>query len=563
MFAATAARIDADDPLSGLELGERPEPTAPDGWTTVTVKAAALNHHDVWTLRGVGISADRLPIVLGCDAAGIDADGNEVVVHAVIADPDAGGGDETLDPRRSLLSERYDGAFAERVCVPRRNLVPKPSALSFEEAACLPTAYLTAYKMLFEKSGVQPGATLLVQGAGGGVATAIIVLGRAAGYRVWATSRSEAKRERALKLGADQVFPAGARLPERVDVVMETVGQATWAHSVRSLKPGGRIVISGATSGDASPAELTRVFFTQLSVTGSTMGSRDQLGRLARFCEQTGARPVIDRVLPLAQARDGFQAMITGDLFGKIVFTLVAAPGGEATRPAARGPARRRCAGPSVLLGGVLGLVRGRFGLVSGVLRGLSGRAAPSRRVVAGTEDLGLDALQRVFEDRAQVADHVLAGRRGLRGQPPQVGGELHGQPLQVAQRPEVERSGPAGHVAPAPHARPVFPAAPPGPVGPAGSLAPCRPFVPARLVPVLLTGVEPGAGGLAEPAGPQGLVTGALGFLAEPPGLLVHPPGGLGAASRAAEVLAALFPRRALPRGPAALARGPAPWPA
>ena len=322
MFAATAVRIDADDPLSGLELGDHPEPAAPDGWTTVTVKAAALNHHDVWTLRGVGISEDRLPIVLGCDAAGLDEDGNEVVVHAVIADPDAGGGDETLDPRRSLLSERHDGAFAERVCVPRRNLVPKPAALSFEEAACLPTAYLTAYKMLFEKSGVQPGATLLVQGAGGGVATALIVLGRAAGYRIWATSRSEAKREQALKLGADQVFPSGARLPERVDVVLETVGQATWAHSVRSLKPGGRIVISGATSGDAPPAELTRVFFTQLSVTGSTMGSRDQLGRLARFLEQTGARPVIDRVLPLAQARDGFQAMIAGDLFGKIVFTL-------------------------------------------------------------------------------------------------------------------------------------------------------------------------------------------------------------------------------------------------
>src|SRR5438445_13702324 len=128
MFAATAARIDADDPLSGLELGERPDPVAPDGWTTVTVKAAALNHHDVWTLRGVGISADRLPIVLGCDAAGIDPDGHEVVVHAVIADADAGGGDETLDPRRSLLSERYDGVFAERVCVPRRNLVPKPPA---------------------------------------------------------------------------------------------------------------------------------------------------------------------------------------------------------------------------------------------------------------------------------------------------------------------------------------------------------------------------------------------------------------------------------------------------
>src|SRR5215472_7602901 len=320
MFAVTAARISPDDPMAALELGDRPEPALPDGWAAVTVKAASLNHHDVWTLRGVGISADRLPIVLGCDAAGLDEDGNEVVVHAVIGE--SGSGDETLDPRRSLLSERYDGTFAERVSVPRRNLVRKPAALSFEEAACLPTAYLTAYKMLFEKSGVQPGATILVQGCGGGVATAAIMLGRAAGYRMWATSRSEAKRERALKLGADQVFASGARLPERVDVVLETVGQATWSHSVRSLKPGGRIVISGATSGDAPPAELTRVFFTQLSVTGSTMGSRDQLGRLARFCEQTGARPVIDRVLPLAQARDGFQAMIAGDLFGKIVFTL-------------------------------------------------------------------------------------------------------------------------------------------------------------------------------------------------------------------------------------------------
>src|SRR6202522_2066691 len=195
MFAATAVSVNADDPLSGLELGERPEPKAPDGWVTVTVKATALNHHDVWSLRGVGLPADRLPIILGCDAAGVDEDGNEVVVHAVIGDPSVAGGDETLDQRRSLLSERYDGTFAERVAVPRRNLLPKPDALSFEEAACLPTAYLTAYRMLFSKSGVQPGGTVLVQGAGGGVATALIVLGRAAGYRIWVTSRSEAKRE--------------------------------------------------------------------------------------------------------------------------------------------------------------------------------------------------------------------------------------------------------------------------------------------------------------------------------------------------------------------------------
>jgi NADPH:quinone reductase-like Zn-dependent oxidoreductase len=317
MFAVTATQTDPDNPLAGLTLGEHPEPKAPDGWTTVSVRAAALNHHDLWTLKGVGVRQDRLPIVLGCDAAGVDEDGSEVIVHAVIGT----GADETLDPKRSLLSEVYDGTFAERVAVPRRNLVPKPAALSFEEAACLPTAWLTAYRMLFDKAALQPGSTVLVQGAGGGVATALIALGRAGGYRVWATSRSEAKRERALRLGADQVFEAGARLPERVDAVMETVGQATWDHSLKSLKPGGRIVVSGATSGAVPPADLNRVFFLQLSVVGSTMGTRDQLQRLAVFLEQTGVRPEIDRALPLAEARDGFAAMDEGEIFGKIVFT--------------------------------------------------------------------------------------------------------------------------------------------------------------------------------------------------------------------------------------------------
>src|SRR6266567_1658679 len=142
MFALTAARFSTNDPLSALELGEHAEPAPPDGWTTVTVKAASLNHHDVWTLRGVGISADRLPMILGCDAAGVDADGNEVVLHGVISDPGAAVADETLDPARSLLSERYDGTFAERVAVPRRNLIPKPAGISFEEAACLGMRFL-------------------------------------------------------------------------------------------------------------------------------------------------------------------------------------------------------------------------------------------------------------------------------------------------------------------------------------------------------------------------------------------------------------------------------------
>jgi NADPH:quinone reductase-like Zn-dependent oxidoreductase len=321
MLAVYASGVDPDDPLSALSIGERPEPNPPDGWTVITVKAASLNHHDVWSLRGVGLTKDRLPMILGCDASGLDQDGNEVVVHAVISDPDWRA-DETLDPKRSLLSERYQGALAELVAVPRRNVLPKPPELSFEEAACLPTAWLTAYRMLFTRGRLTPGATVLIQGGGGGVATAATVLASAAGARVWVTARSLQKRDQALALGADGVFEPGTRLPERVDVVMETVGEATWGHSIRSLKPGGTLVVSGATTGDAPPAELSRVFFLQLSIIGSTMGTRDELERLSRFCVEKEIRPVIDRTLPLSEARQGFEAMLDGSFVGKIVFTV-------------------------------------------------------------------------------------------------------------------------------------------------------------------------------------------------------------------------------------------------
>jgi NADPH:quinone reductase-like Zn-dependent oxidoreductase len=320
MLAVFASRTDADDPLSALEVDERPDPQPPDGWATVTVKAASLNHHDLWSLRGVGLAEDQLPMILGCDAAGLDEDGNEVIVHSVIAS-DGWRGDETLDPKRSLLSERHQGALAERVAVPKGNLVPKPEALSFEDACCLPTAWLTAYRMLFVKSGLLPGQTVLIQGAGGGVASAAIVLARHAGLRVWVTSRDEARGEKAKELGAHEAFESGARLPERVDAVLETVGEATWKHSLRALRPGGTIVVSGSTSGPNPPADLQRVFFLQLNVVGSTMGTRDELAQLARLLETSGIRPQIDRVLPLSDAREGFAALDAGDVFGKIVFT--------------------------------------------------------------------------------------------------------------------------------------------------------------------------------------------------------------------------------------------------
>jgi len=321
MFAVYAQSISRDDPLSGLVVGERPDPVAPDGWATVTVRAASLNHHDLWSLKGQGLKEDALPMILGCDAAGVDEDGNEVVVHSVISSPDWSG-DETTDPKRSLLSERHQGTFADTVVVPRRNLVPKPAGLSFEEAACLPTAWLTAYRMLFTQGNLKAGDSVLVQGAGGGVATALITLARAGGLRVYATSRDEAKRKRALEIGAHEVFESGARLPVKVDAVMETVGAATWAHSIRSLRPGGAIVISGATSGpNPDDAMLTHVFFLQLRVIGSTMGTKAELGALVQMLDATGTRPLIDRVLPMTDARDGFEAMAQGDLFGKIVLT--------------------------------------------------------------------------------------------------------------------------------------------------------------------------------------------------------------------------------------------------
>lgn len=319
MLAAVALRSDPADPLSGLQVGAWPEPEAPEGWITVGIRAAALNHHDLWTLRGVAVLPGQLPVVLGSDAAGLDEDGEEVVVYPVIGDPDAGGGDETLDPAVRFLSVHFPGTLAERVAVPRRALLPKPPELDFVEAACLPGAWLTAFRMLFEKAGLEPGSTVLVQGGAGGVGTALVALGAAAGYRVWAVSRTQDKRDRLLELGAAEVFEPGARLPAKVDSVFDTVGEATWSHSLRALRPGGRLVVSGATSGAFPPADLGRIFAGQLSVIGTTMGTRGQLSRLIEFCVRTGVRPVIDRVLSLSEVRDGLAALDAGEVFGKVV----------------------------------------------------------------------------------------------------------------------------------------------------------------------------------------------------------------------------------------------------
>jgi NADPH:quinone reductase-like Zn-dependent oxidoreductase len=316
MRAAYASAFNESDPLAALVVGDLPEPATPDDWVTVDVRASALNHHDLWSLRGVGLTAEQLPMVLGCDAAGVDPDGNEVLIHAVVADPAIP--DETMDPKRSLLSEKWPGTLADHVRVPRRNLVPKPPELSFAEAACLPTAWLTAYRMLRVRGRLPEGGSVLVQGAGGGVATAAVMLGVALGARTYATSRDPAKRERIAALGAT-ALETGARLPERVDVVIETVGAATFDHSLKATAPGGRIVVSGATSGHQATVDLRRIFFLQQEIVGSTMGTRDELAALATLCVTRGIRPVVDSIHPWEDVRGAFERLASGDIFGKVV----------------------------------------------------------------------------------------------------------------------------------------------------------------------------------------------------------------------------------------------------
>jgi NADPH:quinone reductase-like Zn-dependent oxidoreductase len=310
MRAAYASTAKPDEPLAALTVGDLPEPTYPDGWVSVDVRASSLNHHDIWSLRGVGLPSDRLPMILGCDASGVDPDGNEVVVYPVVPD--------TTDPRGlSLLSERYPGTLAERVSVPRENLIPKPAGMSFLDAACVPTAWLTAFHMLTASGRVEEAESVLVQGAGGGVATAAVVLANALGKRVYATSREAWKRERIAALGAT-ALENGARLPERVDVVIESVGAPTFDHSMKSSKPGARIVVCGATAGHQATVDLRRVFAMRLEILGSTMGTPTELAALLDLMVSRGIRPVIDSTYGFTAIADAFARLNSGEVFGKV-----------------------------------------------------------------------------------------------------------------------------------------------------------------------------------------------------------------------------------------------------
>lgn len=329
MKAVIAAGINHDNPLSVLDVRDMPEPEPRLYWSTVSVKAATVNHHDLWSLQGVGLAESQTPMILGTDAAGIlDEDipsrhglkaGSEVVLYTVVGNDGHG---VMPGERRTILSEYYPGTMAEKTAVPSANVFAKPANLTMDEAAALGTSWLTAYSLVFTAANVKPGDAILVQGAGGGVSTAAIQLAHAAGLEVFVTSRSEARRAKAMELGADAAFESGARLPRKVDAVIESVGAATWGHSVRSVRPGGTIAICGATTGDQPGAELTRVFFQDIRVQGNTMGSREDFARLLRFVEHADLHPVIDAAYPMAEAPAAFARMAAGDVFGKLVLRV-------------------------------------------------------------------------------------------------------------------------------------------------------------------------------------------------------------------------------------------------
>jgi NADPH:quinone reductase-like Zn-dependent oxidoreductase len=321
--------IDERDPLSQLKLQDGwPEPEPGPGQVRIKLAATSVNMHDLWTLRGVGARPDSFPKILGCDIVGWDPAGREVMVTGAFGDPDAGGGDETFDPGRTLISEDLPGSFAEHTVVPARNVIAKPAWLPFREAACLNVAWSTTYRALFTRARALPGERVLVQGAGGGVSTAAISMARAAGLYVIATSRSEQKRARALELGAHEAVPTGERLREPVDLVMETVGAATFEHSLRSLRPGGRIVTAGATTGSDLKLDLPRVFYRQLSIIGSTAATRSETLRMLAFMHASKLRPAIDSVFPLASIHDAFRRTQAPDLFGNVVVEIADDRGG-------------------------------------------------------------------------------------------------------------------------------------------------------------------------------------------------------------------------------------------
>ncbi|WP_110207665.1 zinc-binding dehydrogenase [Nocardioides daejeonensis] len=319
--AASVTTPCPDDPAAALTVGPHPAPSPREGWTRLRVRAAALNMHDVWMLRGIAPLPGNGPCILGSDAAGVVGD-REVIVYPVAPPPSEGSRPRTTVSQGVLLSDIGHGLLAEEAVVPTGHVVDKPAHLTWPEAAALPTAWLTAYRMLHTQGRLRAGDTVLIQGAGGGVATAAIVLAKALGASVIATSRSAQKRDQAIALGADLALATGERLPDLADVVIETVGPATFDHSLASTAVGGRVVVCGASTGFQVELNLARLFAREISVQGSTMGTLQEFTALMGLVDQHQLRPAVDSTVPLDQAPQQVRRMLSGEAYGKLVVSI-------------------------------------------------------------------------------------------------------------------------------------------------------------------------------------------------------------------------------------------------
>jgi NADPH:quinone reductase-like Zn-dependent oxidoreductase len=324
-----AVRIHEDGGPEVLRYEDADDPVAGPGEVLIRLRAAALNHLDLWTRRGM--PSVPKPRILGADGAGIveelggETDGLVAVGDSVVINPG-------LDDGAHILGEHSDGTHAELIAVPADYVHPLPNGLSFEEAAAFPLVFQTAYRMLTTRAGLQEGEWVLVWGVGGGVASAALVLAKACGARVLATSSSDEKLERAREFGADAVVnhesgDVTAAVKEATDgrgadVVIEHVGEATWKTSLQAAAPEGRIVVCGATSGPNPPAQLHRIWWKQLSVLGSTMGTRADFAGAYDLVARGAAKPIVDRVFPIEEIAAAHEHLESGNQFGKVVLTI-------------------------------------------------------------------------------------------------------------------------------------------------------------------------------------------------------------------------------------------------
>jgi NADPH:quinone reductase-like Zn-dependent oxidoreductase len=316
-----AIRIHEDGGPEVLRYEDAPDPDPGPGEVLVRLRAASLNHLDLWIRKG--LPSVPKPRILGADGAGFREDtGERVVINPGIEQGE----------RITVVGEHMDGTHAELVAVPEANVYPLPETLSFEEAAAFPLVFETAYRLLVTKAQLQEGEWVLLWGIGGGVAGAGLALAKALGARALVTSSSDEKLERARELGADATAnhatgDVRAAVNEAtggtgVEVVLEHVGEATWQTSLQSARAGGRIAVCGATSGPNPPAALHRIWWKQLTIFGSTMGTRSDFEAAYELVKSGRARPVIDSVYPLADARKAHERLEAGEQFGKVLLTI-------------------------------------------------------------------------------------------------------------------------------------------------------------------------------------------------------------------------------------------------